>query len=408
MIGIGTTLNQRFLLEKELGRGGMGAVYSATDQVLQRTVAIKVLKEQSRRGGRASGSASRPRSPPGSLHENVVRIYDFGEADGTYYLVMEEVDGTSYVRRWKQIPLAERLRILAQVAEALDYAHHQGVIHRDVKPANVLLTAGRPAKLSDFGLSLMAEQDDEAGDDPGHAALHEPRAGQGQAARLPDRPVFAGGDALRVGHRAPCRSRARRVGDGASTRAPRRRRPASRNPAISPALERLILGAAGQEPRGPARPAARSSPRPCERRSSELRAREPAGPAQPAAPGPAPAPSRPRPALDLAALAGLEEEASRRGRAAAAAGAGRATGRGRSRSRPRTGRSAARRRRRPGRLAPGPADAPRPSWPSRSMLSADERYLDGHYLAYLLVGSRRQGVPRSAGRSTAATPTGRG
>ena len=160
MIEIGTTLNQRFLLEKELGRGGMGAVYSATDQLLERKVAIKVLKEQS---GEEVGKKLRLEAQIAArlLHENVVRIYDFGQAEATYFLVMEEVNGTSYSKRWRQLPLAERLRILAQVAEALDYAHHQGVVHRDVKPANVLLTANDVSKLSDFGLSMLAEQGDQ-------------------------------------------------------------------------------------------------------------------------------------------------------------------------------------------------------------------------------------------------------
>src|SRR5947209_14511432 len=118
VIGIGATLNQRFTLDKELGRGGMGAVYRATDQVLQRTVAIKILRERTddevgRRIRLEAQILAR------LLHENIVRLYDFGEADGTYYSVMEEVDGSSFVRRWKQIPLAERLRVIAQTAEAL-------------------------------------------------------------------------------------------------------------------------------------------------------------------------------------------------------------------------------------------------------------------------------------------------
>ena len=84
MIDIGTTLNQRFLLEKELGRGGMGAVYSATDQVLERRVAIKVLKEQS---GEEVGKKLRLEAQIAArlLHENVVRIYDFGQADGDLF-----------------------------------------------------------------------------------------------------------------------------------------------------------------------------------------------------------------------------------------------------------------------------------------------------------------------------------
>jgi eukaryotic-like serine/threonine-protein kinase len=159
VIGIGTTLNQRFLLERELGRGGMGAVYSATDQLLERKVAIKVLKEQS---GEEVGKRLRLEAQIAArlLHENVVRIYDFGQADSAYFLVMEEVNGTSYSKRWRHISVAERLNILVLVAEALDYAHHQGVVHRDVKPANVLLTSSDIPKLSDFGLSMIAFTDE--------------------------------------------------------------------------------------------------------------------------------------------------------------------------------------------------------------------------------------------------------
>src|SRR5262245_61926097 len=162
VIDIGTMLNQRFLLEKELGHGGMGAVYSATDQILQRNVAIKILKEQS---GEEVGRKLRLEAQIAArlLHENVVRIYDFGQADGMYFLVMEEVTGSSYSKRWRRLPLEERLRILAQVADALDYAHHQGVVHRDVKPSNVLLTVSDSPKLSDFGLSMIAEQGDSSG-----------------------------------------------------------------------------------------------------------------------------------------------------------------------------------------------------------------------------------------------------
>ena len=179
MIGIGTTLNQRFLLERELGRGGMGAVYSATDQVLQRSVAIKLLKEQS---GEEVGKRLRLEAQIAArlLHDNVVRIYDFGQAEWTWYLVMEQVDGTSYVKRWRVLTLAERLRILAQVADALDYAHHQGVIHRDIKPGNVLLTATDVPKLSDFGLSLMAEQADEAGSIRGTPHYMSPEQSKGK------------------------------------------------------------------------------------------------------------------------------------------------------------------------------------------------------------------------------------
>ena len=119
MIDIGTLLNQRFLLEKELGRGGMGAVYSANDELLQRKVAIKLLKEQS---SPEVGKRLRLEAQIAArlLHDYVVRIYDFNQTDATYYLVMEEVQGSSYLKRWRKLALTARLQILAQVAEALD------------------------------------------------------------------------------------------------------------------------------------------------------------------------------------------------------------------------------------------------------------------------------------------------
>src|SRR4051794_3281500 len=176
---IGTTLNQRFTLDKELGRGGMGAVYRATDQVLQRTVAIKILKE------RTDDEVGRKIRLEAQIlarlvHDNIVRLYDFGEADGTAYFVMEEVDGSSFSRRWRQVSLPERLRVIAQVADALDYAHHQGVIHRDVKPANVLLTASDSAKLSDFGLSLIADEDQVPGAIKGTPHYMSPEQAKGR------------------------------------------------------------------------------------------------------------------------------------------------------------------------------------------------------------------------------------
>lgn len=159
---IGTVLNQRFRLEKELGRGGMGAVYSATDQVLGRTVAIKVLKGLK---GQDVGRRIRLEAQISArlLHENIVRLYDIGEAEGAYYLVMEEVDGPSFQKRMRKLGLRARFQVVSQTADALDYAHRQGVIHRDVKPANILLTSSDQAKLSDFGLSMVEGLNDDSG-----------------------------------------------------------------------------------------------------------------------------------------------------------------------------------------------------------------------------------------------------
>ena len=196
MIGVGATLCERFTLEKELGQGGMGTVYRATDQLLGRNVAIKFLKD-SRTEGEANQIRLEAQILARLVHDRIVRLYDFGESEGTYFLVMEEVNGPSFANRWRDLILADRLRICGQVAEALHYAHIQGVIHRDVKPSNVLLTSGDQAKLSDFGISVKSgDPSDQSWTIRGTPHLHEPRAGEGHAARPSHRSLFRGCDAL--------------------------------------------------------------------------------------------------------------------------------------------------------------------------------------------------------------------
>jgi eukaryotic-like serine/threonine-protein kinase len=384
---IGSTLNQRFTLDKELGRGGMGAVYRATDQILARTVAIKMLKE-------ASGDevAKRIRLEAQILarllHENVVRLYDFGLSDGVYYLVMEEVDGTSFSKRWRVVPLAERLRIIGQVAEALDYAHHQGVIHRDVKPANVLLTASDQAKLSDFGLSTLSESNQESGVVRGTPHYMSPEQARGK--RLDHRtdiyslgvvlyecvtgtPPFMGQNmALLAQH------------INAEVAPPR-----FKNPEISPTLEILILNMLAKNPEE--RPPSGDAVGKALREEVEL-ARNRAAGATLAEPMP-PAPTMrtvtigppTEPPVTVARDLKPPEPAPAEKPAAV--------------------------------VAPTPASFVKVASPVARemlerilsvpmMLSADERYLCGHYLAYLLGGSRRQGLflqrpldPRNADRA---------
>lgn len=156
MIEAGTTLDGRFLLDRELGRGGMGIVYKARDTLLDRPVAIKVLKNV------ADPALARKVRLEAQItarlhHPHVVGLFDIREAKEASYIVMEIVEGRSFHGKFKELSLTERLRIAAETAEALEYAHRQGVIHRDVKPANILLDAEDRAKLSDFGLSIRTE-----------------------------------------------------------------------------------------------------------------------------------------------------------------------------------------------------------------------------------------------------------
>jgi eukaryotic-like serine/threonine-protein kinase len=389
---IGTTLNQRFTLDKELGRGGMGAVYRATDQVLQRTVAIKILKE---RTGDEVGRKIRLEAQilARLLHEHIVRLYDFGEADGTYFFVMEEVDGSSFSRRWKQIPLAERLMVIAETADALNYAHHQGVIHRDVKPANVLLTSADTAKLSDFGLSLIADDAQVDGVIKGTPHYMSPEQAKGR--RLDYRtdlyalgvmayecatglPPFQGPSMAVIA------SHVNAVPDT----------PRSRNQAISPALEALILRLLAKDP--DARPGSGAEVAASLR---DLIATDPTlrDPAHAGATGdPSAAPSLTPPTIRRVDLTVVPQSST--GSSATGPGSGSGAGTGmvaarlpspspelvvRSRPTIAVGLDRARASAMIGEVEANPIE-----------LTADQRYFSGHYLAYLLGGSRRQGFFR--------------
>src|SRR3954454_18495642 len=143
-------------IERLIGRGGMGVVYRATDRRLNRPVAIKLIADD-----RASDPAFRERFEREAQltaaidHPNVIPVYAAGEIDGQLYLATRFVDGTDLqqcLRRDGPLDPQRAADIVMQVAEALDAAHAAGLVHRDVKPANVLLS-GRHAYLSDFGLT---------------------------------------------------------------------------------------------------------------------------------------------------------------------------------------------------------------------------------------------------------------
>ncbi|MFD0505688.1 protein kinase [Streptomyces chiangmaiensis] len=151
-------LEDRYQLEEPLGRGAMGEVWRAADHVLNRTVAVKVLRgddaaalERFRMEAQTAGSLS---------HPNVVGVYDFGSHQGRPYLVMELVDGWNLSQErsvYGVLAPREAAGIAAQMAAGLAAAHRQGVIHRDVKPANVMLTTERTVKLTDFGIARFAD-----------------------------------------------------------------------------------------------------------------------------------------------------------------------------------------------------------------------------------------------------------
>ncbi|MEO8621047.1 MAG: protein kinase [bacterium] len=146
-----------YTIEKEIGRGGMGVVYRAHDNRYERTVAIKVLREEIGSGISAARFNREIRIEARLQHPNIVPVHEWGERDGLVFCVMPLVEGESLrarLDREKQLGINDAIRIAREVASALAYAHQQGVVHRDVKPENILLSSGH-AMITDFGVARV-------------------------------------------------------------------------------------------------------------------------------------------------------------------------------------------------------------------------------------------------------------
>ncbi len=160
---LGTSLNRRYRLEARIGSGGMSTVYLATDETLERQVAIKLMNrevagdsdllERFRREARAVAQLS---------HPYIVGVIDAGEDDGRPYIVLEYVEGETLkerIRRLGRLPVAEAVAYAIEIARALGAAHARHIVHRDVKPQNVLIDEEGSAKVTDFGIARTLEED---------------------------------------------------------------------------------------------------------------------------------------------------------------------------------------------------------------------------------------------------------
>src|SRR5215471_2683742 len=146
-------------IQSPLGAGGMGEVYRARDTRLERTVAIKILpKELSADVARKQRFEREAKTVSCLNHPNICVLHDVGSQDGVDYLVMECVEGETLAKRLGKgaLPLEQVLKLGAQIADALDKAHRSGVVHRDLKPGNIMWTK-TGAKLLDFGLAKLLE-----------------------------------------------------------------------------------------------------------------------------------------------------------------------------------------------------------------------------------------------------------
>src|SRR5580704_886376 len=148
-----------------IGKGGMGAVYKARQKQLDRIVALKILPPQTAGGPGFVERFNREARALAMLnHPHIVTLYEFGQADGLFYFLMEFVDGITLRRLLNNGRIApkEALAIVPQICDALQYAHERGVVHRDIKPENILLSKEGQVKIADFGVAkIMAHDSDE-------------------------------------------------------------------------------------------------------------------------------------------------------------------------------------------------------------------------------------------------------
>src|ERR1700742_821032 len=182
---VGQVFSNRYRIEREIAHGGMVEGYLARDESLDRLGALKGMfpaharepsfVERSRREAQAAANLN---------HPNIVAIYDWGQESGTYFIVMEYVEGRSLrdlIRSEGRLDAGQAADITAEIASALAFAHRSGVVHRDVKPGNVLLTRSGNVKVTDFGIARAGTSDalTQTGSVMGTATYFSPEQAQG-------------------------------------------------------------------------------------------------------------------------------------------------------------------------------------------------------------------------------------
>src|SRR5262245_10772772 len=184
---VGQVFSNRYRIEREIARGGMAEVYLARDESLNRQVALKALfPEYAREPSFVERFRREAQAAANLNHPNIVGIYDWGQESGTYFIVMEYVEGRSLrdlIRSEGPVDAGRAADITAEIASALAFAHRSGVVHRDVKPGNVLITPQGSVKVTDFGIARAGAGDGltQTGSVMGTATYFSPEQAQGLA-----------------------------------------------------------------------------------------------------------------------------------------------------------------------------------------------------------------------------------
>lgn len=160
MIKLGMLLGDRYEIIEKIGTGGMSDVYKAKDHKLNRFVAVKVLKQEfSENGNFVSKFIVEAQAAAGLMHPNIVNVYDVGEENGIHYIVMELVEGITlkkYIEKKARLSYKEAVSIAIQVSMGIEAAHNNHIIHRDIKPQNIIISKEGKVKVTDFGIAKAA------------------------------------------------------------------------------------------------------------------------------------------------------------------------------------------------------------------------------------------------------------
>ncbi|MBR0163720.1 MAG: Stk1 family PASTA domain-containing Ser/Thr kinase [Lachnospiraceae bacterium] len=160
MIKMGMVIGDRYEVLEKIGTGGMSDVYRAKDEKLSRMVAVKILKQEfSENENFVQKFRTEAQAAAGLMHPNIVNVYDVGDEKGIYYIVMELVDGITlkrYIEEKNRLTVKEAVSISIQVAMGLEAAHNNNIIHRDIKPQNIIISKEGKVKVTDFGIAKAA------------------------------------------------------------------------------------------------------------------------------------------------------------------------------------------------------------------------------------------------------------
>jgi serine/threonine protein kinase len=251
----GSVIAGRYRLEASIGAGGMAEVFRAFDTTLDRPVAVKILAPQYAKDPGFVGRFRREAQAAARLnHPNVVGVYDSGSDDGTHYIVMEFIEGRTladFLSRGGRLAPTKAVEIAQRIADALEAAHAQGVIHRDIKSANVMVTRSGVVKVMDFGIARIAEGAENVTQTAavlGTASYLSPEQAQGRPVdarsdiyslgvvlyeMLVGAPPFSGDTAMAVAYR--------HVHENPPL-------PSSKNPDVPPALDAVVMRALAKNP----------------------------------------------------------------------------------------------------------------------------------------------------------------